>query len=161
MAFSDSSTARVNPSKKGKPETISSSLLVVFPVLIAHLWPNYFLPSFELEKLCRFTMSVKKNYRRVPYHNWKHAVTVAHCMYAILQNNQGLFTDLEVGDGMISVTTPCKSYQLLYVFCAGVFCQLGQSACRGLHGGTDVSKEFEGGGLLRFLFLVMFFRTAP
>ncbi|XP_074920200.1 cAMP and cAMP-inhibited cGMP 3',5'-cyclic phosphodiesterase 10A isoform X2 [Chelonoidis abingdonii] len=50
---------------------------------------------FELEKLCRFIMSVKKNYRRVPYHNWKHAITVAHCMYAILQNNQGLFTDLE------------------------------------------------------------------
>lgn len=41
-------------------------------------------------------MSVKKNYRRVPYHNWKHAVTVAHCMYAILQNNGGLFSDLEV-----------------------------------------------------------------
>lgn len=52
--------------------------------------------SFELEKLCRFIMSVKKNYRRVPYHNWKHAVTVAHCMYAILQSNHGLFTDLEV-----------------------------------------------------------------
>ncbi|XP_077203994.1 cAMP and cAMP-inhibited cGMP 3',5'-cyclic phosphodiesterase 10A isoform X3 [Paroedura picta] len=50
---------------------------------------------FELEKLCRFTMSVKKNYRRVPYHNWKHAVTVAHCMYAILQHNHELFTDLE------------------------------------------------------------------
>ena len=41
-------------------------------------------------------MSVKKNYRRVPYHNWKHAVTVAHCMYAILQSSRGLFTDLEV-----------------------------------------------------------------
>lgn len=53
--------------------------------------------SFDLEKLCRFIMSVKKNYRRVPYHNWKHAVTVAHCMFAILQNNRGLFTDLEVG----------------------------------------------------------------
>ncbi|RXM98096.1 cAMP and cAMP-inhibited cGMP 3',5'-cyclic phosphodiesterase 10A [Acipenser ruthenus] len=50
---------------------------------------------FELEKLCRFTMSVRKNYRRVPYHNWKHAVTVAHCMYAILQKNEGLFTELE------------------------------------------------------------------
>lgn len=50
---------------------------------------------FDFEKLCRFTMSVKKNYRRVPYHNWKHAVTVAHCMYAILQNNRGIFTDLE------------------------------------------------------------------
>lgn len=52
--------------------------------------------SFELEKLCRFIMSVKKNYRRVPYHNWKHAVTVAHCMFAILQSSRGLFTDLEV-----------------------------------------------------------------
>lgn len=52
--------------------------------------------SFDFEKLCRFIMSVKKNYRRVPYHNWKHAVTVAHCMYAILQNNLGLFSDLEV-----------------------------------------------------------------
>ncbi|XP_060098082.1 cAMP and cAMP-inhibited cGMP 3',5'-cyclic phosphodiesterase 10A isoform X4 [Heteronotia binoei] len=50
---------------------------------------------FDLEKLCRFTMSVKKNYRRVPYHNWKHAVTVAHCMYAILQHNHEIFTDLE------------------------------------------------------------------
>ncbi|XP_040407887.1 LOW QUALITY PROTEIN: cAMP and cAMP-inhibited cGMP 3',5'-cyclic phosphodiesterase 10A [Cygnus olor] len=68
------------------------------------VWPAIFVymvhqscgtACFELEKLCRFTMSVKKNYRRVPYHNWKHAVTVAHCMYAILQNNQGLFTDLE------------------------------------------------------------------
>ncbi|EPY80539.1 cAMP and cAMP-inhibited cGMP 3,5-cyclic phosphodiesterase 10A, partial [Camelus ferus] len=55
---------------------------------------------FELEKLCRFIMSVKKNYRRVPYHNWKHAVTVAHCMYAILQNNRGLFTDLETLGGV-------------------------------------------------------------
>lgn len=52
--------------------------------------------SFDFEKLCRFIMSVKKNYRRVPYHNWKHAVTVAHCMYAILQNNMGLFSELEV-----------------------------------------------------------------
>lgn len=55
------------------------------------------LYSFDLEKLCRFIMSVKKNYRRVPYHNWKHAVTVAHCMYAILKNNHSLFTELEVG----------------------------------------------------------------
>uniref|UniRef100_A0A8C5K9D2 Phosphodiesterase n=1 Tax=Jaculus jaculus TaxID=51337 RepID=A0A8C5K9D2_JACJA len=69
-----------------------------------NMWPGIFVymvhqscgPScFDLEKLCRFIMSVKKNYRRVPYHNWKHAVTVAHCMYAILQNNYGLFTDLE------------------------------------------------------------------
>ncbi|KAK6489253.1 cAMP and cAMP-inhibited cGMP 3',5'-cyclic phosphodiesterase 10A-like isoform X1 [Huso huso] len=68
------------------------------------LWPGIFVymvhnscgkTSFELEKLCRFTMSVRKNYRRVPYHNWKHAVAVAHCMYVILQKHQGLFTELE------------------------------------------------------------------
>ncbi|KAG7253763.1 hypothetical protein CRUP_024880, partial [Coryphaenoides rupestris] len=62
------------------------------------IWPAVFVymvhsscgeTSFELEKLCRFTMSVRKNYRRVPYHNWKHAVTVAHCMYAILQKTTG------------------------------------------------------------------------
>ncbi|CAL8257880.1 unnamed protein product [Lota lota] len=68
------------------------------------IWPAVFVymvhsscgkTSFELEKLCRFTMSVRKNYRRVPYHNWKHAVTVAHCMYAILQKTTGVFTELE------------------------------------------------------------------
>ncbi|XP_043925516.1 cAMP and cAMP-inhibited cGMP 3',5'-cyclic phosphodiesterase 10A isoform X2 [Protopterus annectens] len=68
------------------------------------LWPAFFVcmvhrscgkSSFELERLCRFTMSVRKNYRRVPYHNWKHAVAVVHCMYVILQNNHGLFTELE------------------------------------------------------------------
>ncbi|XP_025023942.1 cAMP and cAMP-inhibited cGMP 3',5'-cyclic phosphodiesterase 10A-like, partial [Python bivittatus] len=67
-------------------------------------WPAIFvymihqccgLGCFDLEKLCRFTMSVKKNYRRVPYHNWKHAITVAHCMYAILQHNHRIFTDIE------------------------------------------------------------------
>ncbi|XP_071247512.1 cAMP and cAMP-inhibited cGMP 3',5'-cyclic phosphodiesterase 10A isoform X3 [Salvelinus alpinus] len=70
------------------------------------LWPAVFVymvhnscgeTSFELEKLCRFTMSVRKNYRRVPYHNWKHAVNVAHCMYAILQKTTGIFTEIEKG----------------------------------------------------------------
>uniref|UniRef100_A0A2K6TPD8 cAMP and cAMP-inhibited cGMP 3',5'-cyclic phosphodiesterase 10A n=1 Tax=Saimiri boliviensis boliviensis TaxID=39432 RepID=A0A2K6TPD8_SAIBB len=68
-----------------------------------NLWPGIFVymvhqscgtSCFELEKLCRFIMSVK-NYQRVPYHNQKHAVAVALCMYAILQNNHTLFTDLE------------------------------------------------------------------
>ncbi|XP_059504477.1 cAMP and cAMP-inhibited cGMP 3',5'-cyclic phosphodiesterase 10A isoform X3 [Stegostoma tigrinum] len=68
------------------------------------LWPTIFVymiysscgkNSFDMEKLCRFTMSVKKNYRRVPYHNWKHAVNVAHCMYNILQKVHGTFSQLE------------------------------------------------------------------
>ncbi|XP_028325044.1 cAMP and cAMP-inhibited cGMP 3',5'-cyclic phosphodiesterase 10A isoform X2 [Gouania willdenowi] len=68
------------------------------------LWPAVFIymvhsscgkNCFELEKLCQFTLSVRKNYRRVPYHNWKHAVTVAHCMYVILQKTSGIFTEEE------------------------------------------------------------------
>ncbi|XP_035394299.1 cAMP and cAMP-inhibited cGMP 3',5'-cyclic phosphodiesterase 10A isoform X3 [Cygnus atratus] len=88
------------------------------------VWPAIFVymvhqscgtACFELEKLCRFTMSVKKNYRRVPYHNWKHAVTVAHCMYAILQNNQGLFTDLEVGHNVFSNLSSSEYEQVLEI----------------------------------------------
>ncbi|KAG8000022.1 cAMP and cAMP-inhibited cGMP 3' [Nibea albiflora] len=57
------------------------------------IWPAVFIymvhnscgkTSFELEKLCRFTMSVRKNYRRVPYHNWKHAVTKKGLLIACL-----------------------------------------------------------------------------
>ncbi|XP_078471703.1 cAMP and cAMP-inhibited cGMP 3',5'-cyclic phosphodiesterase 10A isoform X5 [Lampetra planeri] len=75
------------------------------------LWPAFFLhmvhnccgqSSFELEKLCRFTMSVRKNYRRVPYHNWKHAVTVAHCMYVLLQRNPGIFSEIECKGLMVA-----------------------------------------------------------
>uniref|UniRef100_A0A8C4Q4Y3 Phosphodiesterase n=2 Tax=Eptatretus burgeri TaxID=7764 RepID=A0A8C4Q4Y3_EPTBU len=68
------------------------------------LWPTFVLSmvhsicgpnSFELDKLCRFIMSVRRNYRRVPYHNWKHAVTVAHCMFVILHKAPDFFTELE------------------------------------------------------------------
>ncbi|RXN27615.1 cAMP and cAMP-inhibited cGMP 3, 5 -cyclic phosphodiesterase 10A isoform X3 [Labeo rohita] len=89
------------------------------------LWPAIFVymvhnscgkSSFELEKLCRFTMSVRKNYRRVPYHNWKHAVTVAHCMYAILQKTTGIFTELELeGHNIFSNLTSSEYEQVLEI----------------------------------------------
>ncbi|KAK1791438.1 hypothetical protein P4O66_013455, partial [Electrophorus voltai] len=89
------------------------------------LWPAVFVymvhnscgkSSFELEKLCRFTMSVRKNYRRVPYHNWKHAVTVAHCMYAILQKTSGIFTELELeGHNIFSNLTSSEYEQVLEI----------------------------------------------
>ena len=47
--------------------------------------------------LFRFVITVKKNYRRVPYHNWIHAFTVAHCMYCVLKNKHN-FTYLEVSN---------------------------------------------------------------
>jgi len=56
------------------------------------------LTRFEVDPLYRFVLTVKKNYRRVPYHNWTHGFTVAHCMYAILKRSN-VFRPLEVSGG--------------------------------------------------------------
>ena len=36
------------------------------------------------QALYRFLITVKRNYRDVPYHNWRHAFNVAQVMFAIL-----------------------------------------------------------------------------
>ncbi|EDV27675.1 uncharacterized protein TRIADDRAFT_21752 [Trichoplax adhaerens] len=50
---------------------------------------------YDIEELMKFTLTVRKNYRKVPYHNWYHAFTVAHTMYTIIKKNPNLFTELE------------------------------------------------------------------
>ncbi|XP_060510263.1 cGMP-specific 3',5'-cyclic phosphodiesterase isoform X1 [Panthera onca] len=50
------------------------------------------------EVLCRWILSVKKNYRKnVAYHNWRHAFNTAQCMFAALKAGkiQNKLTDLE------------------------------------------------------------------
>uniref|UniRef100_A0A182TAU6 Phosphodiesterase n=1 Tax=Anopheles maculatus TaxID=74869 RepID=A0A182TAU6_9DIPT len=42
----------------------------------------------EYEVLCRWLLSVKKNYRNVTYHNWRHAFNVTQMMFAILTSTQ-------------------------------------------------------------------------
>lgn len=42
----------------------------------------------DYEMLCRWLLSVKKNYRHVTYHNWRHAFNVAQMMFAILTTTQ-------------------------------------------------------------------------
>ncbi|XP_035408485.1 cGMP-specific 3',5'-cyclic phosphodiesterase isoform X6 [Cygnus atratus] len=52
----------------------------------------------ELQVLCRWILSVKKNYRKnVAYHNWRHAFNTAQCMFAALKSGkiQSKLTDLE------------------------------------------------------------------
>ena len=43
-------------------------------------------------------LTVKKNYRDVPYHNWTHAFAVAHSMYLVIRSGNDKFTALEVWD---------------------------------------------------------------
>ena len=53
---------------------------------------------FDGETLMRFVLTIKKNYRKVPYHNWNHAFSVAHSMYAMLKTATTYnFTMYEVG----------------------------------------------------------------
>ena len=41
-----------------------------------------------LKVLCRFFLTVKKNYRPVAYHNWRHGFNVMASMYAMLTVNR-------------------------------------------------------------------------
>lgn len=59
---------------------------------------GYDLFSYRLDKrtMVRFTMTVRKNYRPIPYHNWDHGFSVAHSMYYLLTAGNHSFSNLEV-----------------------------------------------------------------
>ncbi|CAM4856693.1 unnamed protein product [Rotaria socialis] len=50
------------------------------------------LNKFDMECLIRFTLTVRKNYRNVPYHNWSHAFSVAHAIYTVIKETKHNFT---------------------------------------------------------------------
>ncbi|KAK3612701.1 hypothetical protein CHS0354_042228 [Potamilus streckersoni] len=50
---------------------------------------------FEQDDLIRFTLTVRKNYRNVPYHNWDHAFSVAHAVYTVIKTAKHNFTPFE------------------------------------------------------------------
>lgn len=54
------------------------------------------LGRFDKDSLIKFTLTVRKNYRRVPYHNWTHGFSVANSMYAIVKHSPGTFDFIEV-----------------------------------------------------------------
>lgn len=51
--------------------------------------------TFELQKLCRFILTVRKNYRPVEYHNWQHGFHVAHCVWRMISTHPDKFTMTE------------------------------------------------------------------
>lgn len=82
------SCSEISSGSKGETSDNPSS------VLLPHL--TYFSLRFDCETLMRFTLTVRKNYRQVPYHNWSHAFSVAHAMYVILKGSTHHFTHEEV-----------------------------------------------------------------
>lgn len=50
-----------------------------------HMFIDLFeLTNFDTHELLKFVLTVRKNYRRVPYHNWTHGFSVANSIYNIL-----------------------------------------------------------------------------
>lgn len=64
--------------------------LVTFP-------DSLFICRYEINDIVRFTLTVRKNYRNVPYHNWTHAFSVAHAMFTVLKVAKHEFSPFEVG----------------------------------------------------------------
>ncbi len=58
---------------------------------------NYHIAT-SLKTLCQFFLTVKKNYRPVAYHNWRHGFNVMTSMFTILTQGRlkGSFSDLEI-----------------------------------------------------------------
>lgn len=54
------------------------------------------LERFDKTTLIRFVLTVKKNYRRVPYHNWGHGFSVANTMFAVIKKTKDTFRFTEV-----------------------------------------------------------------
>ncbi|XP_055939166.1 probable 3',5'-cyclic phosphodiesterase pde-5 isoform X2 [Argiope bruennichi] len=50
--------------------------------------------KIDHDSLVRFTLTVRKNYRRVPYHNWSHGFCVANSAYVVIRKS-GVFKPLE------------------------------------------------------------------
>ena len=48
-----------------------------------------------------FILSVRHGYHDIPYHNWNHALFVAHTIYAIIKHSEEMFTELEVRVNLI------------------------------------------------------------
>ena len=60
-----------------------------------HSKSSYQQLVFDSEVLVRFFLTIRRNYREVPYHNWNHAFEVAHAMFCILKSGSHQFSLLE------------------------------------------------------------------
>ena len=81
-----------------RTETDTSQLsadckISMIPLLLAELVD---ISAFDNDCLLRFSITVYKNYRPMPYHNYDHAFSVVHCCYAIMKASPEMFTPIEV-----------------------------------------------------------------
>ncbi|KAB7495123.1 cGMP-specific 3',5'-cyclic phosphodiesterase [Armadillidium nasatum] len=69
--------------------------------------------NFDKDSLIRFFFTVRKNYRGVPYHNWKHGFCVANSMYVIIKGSPCVFYNLEEGHNIFGKLKPSDYKKVL------------------------------------------------
>lgn len=98
-----------------------------------HQFVNVPLDDFGIlqKVLCRWVLSVKKNYRPVKYHNWRHALNVAQTMFSLLKTGrmEQFMTDL---DARLSLCT--QFADLLNNFEGGVGSIVGHAGAKSSRG---------------------------
>ncbi|XP_019850838.1 PREDICTED: cGMP-specific 3',5'-cyclic phosphodiesterase-like isoform X2 [Amphimedon queenslandica] len=84
-------------------ETVLASVLMFKEMGFTHRF------HIDDKSLFRWVLTVRKNYRPVLYHNWRHAFNVAQAMFTIMSGRIGCqFTDIE----KLSLLIACFSHDL-------------------------------------------------
>uniref|UniRef100_A0A8D3BEW1 Phosphodiesterase n=1 Tax=Scophthalmus maximus TaxID=52904 RepID=A0A8D3BEW1_SCOMX len=66
--------------------------------------------KIDYEVLCRWLLTVRKNYRTVVYHNWRHAFNVSQCMFAIITTAS--FRDVLSDAEILALMVGCLCHDL-------------------------------------------------
>ncbi|VDD93505.1 unnamed protein product [Enterobius vermicularis] len=79
------------------------------PLYAVYMFETLFksIIRYDKDDLIRFVLTVRKNYRRVAYHNWMHGWTVAQAMFALLRATS-YFSPLE----SLAMYTACLCHDL-------------------------------------------------
>ncbi|XP_059801085.1 dual 3',5'-cyclic-AMP and -GMP phosphodiesterase 11A-like isoform X1 [Hypanus sabinus] len=92
----------------------------------------------DYEVLCCWLLTVRKNYRAVPYHNWRHAFNVAQCMFALITTAgfREILTDIEI----LALMVGCLCHDLDHRGTNNAFQEKSRSALAQLYG-TSATLE--------------------
>ncbi|XP_059196239.1 dual 3',5'-cyclic-AMP and -GMP phosphodiesterase 11A [Centropristis striata] len=66
--------------------------------------------KIDYEVLCRWLLTVRKNYRTVAYHNWRHAFNVSQCMFVMITTAR--FQDVLSEAEILALMVGCMCHDL-------------------------------------------------
>ncbi|XP_006636273.1 dual 3',5'-cyclic-AMP and -GMP phosphodiesterase 11A isoform X1 [Lepisosteus oculatus] len=66
--------------------------------------------KIDYEVLCRWLLTVRKNYRQVAYHNWRHAFNVSQCMFVMITTAR--FQDILSDSEILALMVGCLCHDL-------------------------------------------------